>query len=478
MSEHPSKKELFKPRVVQSRNNERNKPPDKSFDSDLKDDDVRISKLLRKLNSETNLGASLDICEKMKVAIRDPSNSGYVRRSFDILADSVIVAFETAPIDALDTIAEVFGLMGYVVRHDFTMYKARIVKTYKNAKHLQLNMMQSLLVTLQLDRSSSLQSSAGRLIELLKDFLEQVETASVFIGIMEVIGQFSKNYPKHFDQHFKDIVDICVGWHLETDQKPHVKHECSRVLQKFKQYWQKDVNFTKSLLGQFLEDMEAFHLDQANDESEKPSEVSLGSFISAFNTVLKCLSTSPEFLVQSIGKGFLEQSLQTILNVVLPVIRESTQEDAVLPINELLILVLPCQSFGLLLDRQAVQEILLDEISLLHNFTDNTLLSLLTVVSKFIETVKNDLSLEFVDHLFQSDASPLMQLRFRNDKRVHFGLITIFHNILDIKNVPILQQIYKHLLTDMQRCLNALFDERDDGKFNLNLSLFCKLNNY
>lgn len=462
MSDNQTKKELFKPRTTRTRTHEGNRPPDKTGDYDTKDDDVKISKLLRKLNTETNLSVSLDICEKLKVAIRDSSNAAYIRRCFDILADSVIAAFEVAPIDALDTVAEVFGLMGYVVRNEFTTYKAWIVKTYKNAKHLQLNMMQSLLVTLKLDRNSQLQSSAARLIELLKDFLEQVETASVFIGIMEVIGQFSKNYPKHFDPHFKDIVDICVGWHLETDQKPHVKHECSRVLQNFQQYWRKDIKFTTSLLGQFLEDIEAFHVDQTSD-GEKSSEVSLGSFISAFNTVLKCLSTSPEFLFNELE--FLEQSLQTILSAALPAIKLSTEEDAVLPVNELLSLLLPCQSFGLRFDHQTVQEILLEEIMHIPDLTDNTVLSLLTAVSKFIETVKNDLSLDFVDQLFQSGSGPLMQLRFRSDKRFHFGLVVIFHNILDIKNVPILQQIYKHMLFDMQRCLNALFEGKDDGKF-------------
>lgn len=463
MSDNPSKKELFKPRIVRPRNNDGNKPPDKNAESD---DDIKISKLLRKLNTETNLAATLDICEKLKVAIQDPSNAGYLRRCFDILADSVITAFETAPVDGLESVAEVFGMMGYVARNEFTTYKAWIVKTYKNTKHLQLNMMQSLLVTLKLDRNSQLQSSAGRLIELLKDFLEQVETASVFVGIMEVVGQFSKNYPKQFEPHFKDIVDICVGWHLETDQKAHVKYECSRVLQSFQHYWKKDVKFTTSLLGQFLEDIEAFHLDQTSD-GEKSSEVSLGSFISAFNTVLKCLSSSAEFLVQSIGKDFLEQSLQTILSAALPAIKLSTEEDAVLPVNELLILLMPCQTFGLQFDHQTVQEVILDEITHLPNLTDNTVLSLLTVVSKLIETVKNDLSLEFVDQLFQSGTGPLMQLRFRSDKRVHFALVTIFHNIFDIKNVPILQQIYKHMLVDMQRCLNALFEGRDDGKFKM-----------
>lgn len=455
MSEN--KKELFKPRIIRGNMRESNKPPDKSNESELRDDDLKISKLLRKLNTETNLSASIEICEKLKVSIQDPSNANYLRRCFDILADSVIAAFEIVPIDALEAVAEVFGLMGFVVRNDFSMYKAWIVKTYKNAKHLQLNMMESLLVTLKLDRNSQLQQVAGRLIELLKDFLEQVETASVFIGIMEVIGQFSKNYPKHFDPHFKDIVDICIGWHLETDQKPHVKHECSRVLQTFKHYWRKDIKFTTSLLGQFLEDIEAFHVEQTSD-------VSLGSFISAFNTVLKCLSTSPEMMMQSLGKTFLEQSLGTILNAAISTVKQSNEEDAVLPVNELLIILMACQMYGLEFDRSVVQELLLDEVSHLENLTDNTVLSCMMVLAKFIEIVRNDLSLDFLDELFGSSESPMMQLRFRTDKRMQCGLVTIFHNIFDIKNVPILQRMYKHVLVDLQRCLNALFNGNDDGK--------------
>uniref|UniRef100_A0A336K3Y9 CSON000458 protein n=2 Tax=Culicoides sonorensis TaxID=179676 RepID=A0A336K3Y9_CULSO len=460
MSDNNFKKELFKPRLNRQRNNEGSKLVDKNSEADIKDEDLKISKLLRKLNTEINISTAIETCEKLKKAIQDSNNVGYIKRCFDILADTIIGAFEVVPIEALGSVAEVFGLMGYIVRNEFTSYKAWIVKTYKNAKHLQLNMMQSLLVTLKLDKFSQLQPFAARLIELLKDFLEQVETASVFIGIMEVIGQFSKNYPKQFDLHFKDVIDICIGWHLETEQKSNVKHECSRVLQNFQEYWKKDVKFTVSLLGQFLEDIEAFRLDHTSTDTEKSSEISLGSFISAYNTIVKCLSTSPDIIIQLVSSEFLEQSLRTILTTALPALQISKEENVVLPVNELLILLLPCHSFGLSYDKEIVQQILMDEINHIPTFTTHTVLSLLTVLSKFIEIIKNDLPLTFINDLFES---PLMELRLRNDKRIEYGMVTLFHNMLDIKNVPILQLIYQHMLNDMQLSLNALFDGKKNA---------------
>jgi hypothetical protein len=65
------------------------------------------------------------------------------------------------------------------------------------------------------------------------------------------------NYYRHFKPHFQNIVDIIIGWHLETEQMATVKHHCSMVLQSFKQCWEADPKFYLDLLGQLLEDIEA-----------------------------------------------------------------------------------------------------------------------------------------------------------------------------------------------------------------------------
>lgn len=130
-------------------------------------EDVRISKLLRRLETETTVAGLIDICEKLKVVVQDQSNTNYIRRSFDILANSVTSVMKDCSREALPHLSEVFGLMGYAVQYDFQIYKSWVCKTYKSTKSLRSAMMNALEKTLRMDRSGELSEQIARLMELL-----------------------------------------------------------------------------------------------------------------------------------------------------------------------------------------------------------------------------------------------------------------------------------------------------------------------
>jgi len=53
-------------------------------------------------------------------------------------------------------------------------------------------------------------------------------------------------------------VDILVGWHIDATQKEALTSYTSNALVSFRQFWLADIHFSLTLLGQFLEDMEAY----------------------------------------------------------------------------------------------------------------------------------------------------------------------------------------------------------------------------
>lgn len=57
---------------------------------------------------------------------------------------------------------------------------------------------------------------------------------------------------------FQDTVDILIGWHIDATQQHSVIKFTSSALIGFQQFWISDINFTVTLLGQFLEDMESY----------------------------------------------------------------------------------------------------------------------------------------------------------------------------------------------------------------------------
>lgn len=131
-------------------------------------EDIRISKLLRRLETEQTIAGLVDISEKLKVVVQDPANANYIRRSFDLLANSVTVVMKDCSREALPHLSEVFGLMGYAVHYDFPIYKQWICKTYKSTKSLRPAMMNALEKTLRMDQNSSgLSDQIARLMDLL-----------------------------------------------------------------------------------------------------------------------------------------------------------------------------------------------------------------------------------------------------------------------------------------------------------------------
>lgn len=417
-------------------------------------DDMKISKLLRRLQAETRLTATLEICAKLKIALADPSNGTYVRRSFDILADNVVAAMEMVASEAEDAVVEVFGLMGFILRNEFSTYKAWIVKTYKNHKHLKVPMMKSLSETLALDPNGAhFKHFSARLIELLKDFLEGADNAAVFLAVLSTIIRFSQTFPKEFSAHFTDIVDICIGWHLETETRPEIRAELSKMLQGLAPFWRVDIPFTKSLLGQFLEDIEACNHD---------SNASLGSFISAFNTTIKCLQP-PDLVVSILGEDFIRENFTKIIILLKEPIGESRESQLILPVNEFCLLLLQLYPF-LSADPDSlvntIEDVIQEEVKRAPAYELASIESLLKLVVAFVGAMKNDLSLNAIEMLISTDSN-LMKLKFLPAFNCYQGeFMEMFHQILDIKNVAIMQHAYKLILIDLQRCFNAM-----NGKF-------------
>lgn len=131
-------------------------------------EDVRISKLLKKLETEETTTGLIEICEKLKVVIKDPANASYIRRKIDNLANSIIKIMKDCSAEALPHLSEVFGLIGYAATSDFQFYKSWICKTFKSVKSLRPAMMNALEMTLKLDgNTGKLNDQIARLMELL-----------------------------------------------------------------------------------------------------------------------------------------------------------------------------------------------------------------------------------------------------------------------------------------------------------------------
>lgn len=181
----------------------------------------------------------------------------------------------------------------------------------------------------------------------LQSLLENVESPDLLITTVDAMLLIIDLYPETFTGHFRDTVDILVGWHIDvTQQKPIVAY-ASRSLQKMRNFWLADLQFTLTLLGQFLEDMESYDEELSlpgsgrsspGDESTpcmKECIVKITSLISVFNTVTKSIldHLNPN-LNPAVQWSFLNDCLSKMLRIVVKAIEVDTNNINDLGISE------------------------------------------------------------------------------------------------------------------------------------------------
>lgn len=439
-------------------------------------EDMRISKLLRRLIAEKNTNASLELSHKLNMVIMDVNNTLYIRRSFDILADGIITALRDGPEANRYHVADIFGKMGYVMRTDFVVYRKWIDKCYNKTPRLRISMMKALLKTLEIDGNVSkmeLHDHSNALMDTLKKYLENAEISELFIAITDTIKQFSLNYPNDFKNAFRDIVDIVVGWHLETDQSVALKQHCSAILQGFEHFWVMDREFMVNLMGQFLEDIiasgEEIHANNERDaddlleRSNPPPELCFSSMVGAYISVLKCCWSSPDALVTNIGKEHLTDSFEkitAIAQISIPVCNES---ELVININEYLAIILDCYSCDVDIPFASLFGII--ELQMLHcrTYSVQQMLSFLFVILKLIIELKTNIPFDFIADLFGHE-SPMQIIKYAKSTKVRSALLQIYHQMLNVKNVSLLQEVYANILDNLKVALYSLDSQEDNGQ--------------
>lgn len=447
-------------------------------------EDMRISKLLRQLSAEKDASEARKICQKLNVVIMDGTNAGYIRRSFDILADHIQRTFKDGPIDAMNDVADVFAKMGWIVRFDFGIYRQWIQKMHK-IERIREYVLKALQETLTMDTMRDIRlDSCSRIIEMLKEYLDGSDKSAHFVAVTNVIQQFAQNYPKSFQPHFADIVDFVIGWHLETDQLLSIKQHCSFILQQFKPFWLSDVSFTRNLLNQFLEDIVSYRDDiQSKIElaaggsatSTPTPEICFGSIVGATNSILKCIYDTPAVLCNHIGTDLLADIIRSVLEMIQAF--ENAPQKHYTPdqcdviymyVNELIVIALDCRKIGV----EVSEEMLLETIELqLNNLSptstsDQKIIIILFVIYKVVLELKSTVPLTFIESIFATGSrSVIHKLKFSRNNRIVKSIVKIYQTVLNMKIVEMLQEVYRHIVDDLMVAIIVLETKNLDENF-------------
>ncbi|XP_058127309.1 serine/threonine-protein kinase Smg1-like [Anopheles ziemanni] len=440
-------------------------------------EDMRISRLLRRLASEQSVRGCFDLCDRLQLVILDPPNSSYVRKSFDLLSNTLVPILETGPRECHDRIAQLFGMMLYVVvsgSHDLTPFRNWTCKWLWQTNRLRNSMLVALRQTLVLDRHGNLQLEpfVGELLGELQKLLEETDGPDIFVLVTDIMVGLSAAYPESFEPYFKDVVDIVVGWQLETAQSNRLKLHCARVLQAFQPYWLEQREVTLSLLDQFVEDIQGCwdELDEDDREQWRTAQRLSATLLTAFNSVFKCLHVDSGVPASgrrpTLGGGFdlgpedralFESAYARIMVILSTLLEAPTSELPLAAISEFLMLRLsltgPTDAHEEIL---AVIEHLLDRAA---SYSDAQLGSLLHLLLRYVETdgsEQQQFTMALLPLIMRVNAGGFYAVRFRCSKPIQQALLVLYHRMLTFKNVALLQHAYGLVLDDLDDALAQL----------------------
>ena len=92
------------------------------------------------------------------------------------------------------------------------------------------------------------------------------------MGVVSVIDAIIALYPNVLRESFQDMVDILVGWHLDSQPRPAIVKKTAQTLISMRAFWVRDMDYSITLISQFLEDMEEYRKDISGEPVEGGEE--------------------------------------------------------------------------------------------------------------------------------------------------------------------------------------------------------------
>lgn len=365
-------------------------------------------------------------------------------------------------------VAKCVGIIGGIMGHDSQRYFQWLFGQTNNMvdDDIRSLFIDALHETLRYDEKK--QATVGvmpMVMANVQTLLENADTPDLLNSVVNVILHIAKNYPNVFTSHFRDTVDILVGWHIDSTQKDSLIEFTSNALIEFHRYWVNDISFSTTLLGQFLEDMEAYAEDLAygcGDQTYPDEEVpipedciiKIGALLKVFTTVVR--SMGEEFSPSKpITREYMTQILDRITKSVDTATRHYFSEYMVIEANTCILILI-----GQLRSESVHSEEHLLPFLLYQIFTDRLvsyrfISSMLTICQKVIETFGTQLPVNFVSQLF-APGSMLQKYRFCHSEQIIQQMLALYHDVMALKSVPLLEESFKYVVGDLQQAFNTL----------------------
>lgn len=456
-----------------SNNSEYESGRDHSSNSNIPEDS-RISTVLRRLAREDDEKKFSNLCKTLQEALALADNASYIRRSIDMILESLYDLFRTGvTMNCKILAAKCIGHVGYNLEKDFKKYLDWVFTRF-NAEAKDVNrtlLMKAIYELTFLDRvNPKLEEYAEQIMSLVRGVMESTDVGDIFIITAEITLALTGRYSTTFNDFFHDTVDIIVGWHIDIHQPPEVLRCATKCLQRLSPYWARDMDFTITLLHQFIEDAENYKdelisISSSEDvTAEKVSEIvrKITSFIGVYTSLFKGLgqNMSPEKNA-NVSYAFLIESMAKVMETVLSTLEPVVHNDLVIAGNKCATLILGFLKKEAVAVSDPVHLYIYSLLGKCEKLSKSSLSSLFRLLAKVLDILNETTSDKLIDTLLQPN-SILLSMRLtilQND------VLKIYQALLRSVDLTCFIQAYEHIISDLEAALKTI--KPDAASFSL-----------
>ncbi|XP_063170959.1 serine/threonine-protein kinase SMG1 [Candoia aspera] len=435
-------------------------------------DESRLSNLLRRITREDDRDRRLTTVKQLKEFIQQPENKLVLVKQLD----NILTAIHDVLNESSKLLQELrqegaccLGLLcaslSYEAEKIFKWIFSKFSSSTKDEVKL-LYLCASYKALETVGEKKAFSSVMQLVMTSLQSILENVDTPELLCKCVKCILLVSRCYPHIFSTNFRDTVDILVGWHIDHTQKPSLTQQVSGWLQSLEPFWVADLAFSTTLLGQFLEDMEAYAEDlghvasgESVDEDIPPPSVSLpklAALLRVFSTVVRSIGErfSP-IRGPPITEGYVTDVLYRVMRCVTAANQVFFSETVLTAANECVGVLLGSLDPSMTIHCDMIMTYGLDQLENCQICGTDYIISVLNLLMLIVEQINTKLPSSFIEKLFIPE-SKLLMLRYHKEKEVVAAAHAVYQAVLSLKNIPVLETAYRLILGEMACALNSL----------------------
>lgn len=246
-------------------------------------EDSRLSTLQRKLAREGDEAVALALATHINDVLLYPENAAYISRSAEVLQEGVLEV-----LGAKETSGGVRALCGVGLGRVgalHTNYKEWVgwvwAQVDKAGERERVAVVYLAALAESLARGGGSREGVTRLLDSTKAALEQTQSEVLMLALLGVVEAAAKHWGVLFKAIFTEVVDIAVGWFMESAAVPDVRVRIAEALMAWGVFWQGEPEFAADQVGFYMEDLVLEVVGEEGPDMEELEEGEEGSRIVA-----------------------------------------------------------------------------------------------------------------------------------------------------------------------------------------------------